>query len=126
MRAPGRQVRQVLLLCALALGVVGMHHLAAPPDGMSHGSCHETHAETPVAAPLASADCGTGAGHGLLHLCMAVLGGSVLLLLGWLLLAVSAGLRGSSTEVRAPGWLDRRVRRPAARSLLTFACVWRI
>jgi hypothetical protein len=137
MRAPGRQVRHVLLLCALALGVLGMHHLAPPPDGMSHGPCHETHAThtgthtgtaagMPVAFPLTSADSGTGAGHGPLHLCMAVLGASVFLLLAWMLLAVSAGFRASSTEIRAPGWRGRRARRPAGRSLLTSVCVWRI
>jgi hypothetical protein len=106
-----------------------MHHLAPPPDEPAHGACHGTHvAAAGMPAPQVSADtvtdAGTDAGHGL-HLCMAVLGGSVFLLLAWLLLAVSTGFR-AGTGFRAPRWRDRRARRPAGRSLLTSVCVWRI
>ena len=70
------------------------------------------------------ADCDTGMGHDLLHLCLAVLGAAAgLLLLAWLLLAIC-------TDAPMAGLLlwVRRVRRPpgpAGRSLLTSLCVLR-
>ena len=56
----GRWVLRLLLLCALALGVVGMHHVAV---WMSHEEpCHEVQAAP--AGPGVVWSAGTGAGHG--------------------------------------------------------------
>ena len=129
--AGGRQVRQLLLLCALALGVIGMHHLALTPHETSTATCHDRHVAImlPIAAPLDPPDARPAgepsAGHDLLHLCLAVLSAAGgFLLLGWLLLAVSSAFRAA--EPRTPVRRGRRLRRPAGRSLLTAVCVLRI
>jgi hypothetical protein len=126
-------MRRGLLLWALALAVLGMHHLAlAPhPAGMA---CHqpvlaETQAGVLLDPPSAmSADePAPGAGHDMLHVCLAVLNvAGWLLLLASLLMAVrrmsppATNLR--PRVVRAAGWPLR----PAGRSLLASVCVLRI
>ena len=99
-----RTVTQWLLLCALFLGVVGMHHVTAESGMLSgHGvvsatSHHQPAPEEPVPSPT----------HDMLHLCVAVLCavGSVLLL-AWLLLRMARPLadrlRSTSAWPRAPG-----------------------
>ncbi|MFI6302785.1 DUF6153 family protein [Amycolatopsis thailandensis] len=71
-----------LLLCVVALGLVGMHHVTA---GSGHGAGHETAAVAmadPCCADTPSHDDG---GHSGLHLCLAVLAAAVLLIVTWLL-----------------------------------------
>jgi hypothetical protein len=131
----GRRTRQVLLLCALALSVIGMHHVPLPPHVTMSVEAHAAampapEATSPVVAATPRArpagDSGTGMGHDLLHMCLAVLyaaGG--FLFLTWLLIAVGAGASALAAGRRP--W-SRRVWRPpraAGRSLLTLVCVMR-
>jgi hypothetical protein len=118
-------LQQVLLLCALAVGLVGMHHLSATTD-------------MPASMPVVSAPvmAGTHAdpapsedhspSHELSHLCQAVLVafGAALLGLSLLLRAFGAQLgvprkmRASPPPERPP---DRR-----GRVVLTCLCVLRV
>lgn len=110
-----RRIQQMLLLCALALSVIGMHHVpAAPPDAPV--AVHAEHQPGP--APADDTE------HELLHLCLVALwttGG--FLFLAWL--SVAAGARARVHAVR------RRLRRtdrppgPYGRLLLTVLCVQR-
>jgi hypothetical protein len=131
----GARARQWLLLCGLALAVVGMHHVPlAPHDTVVHSMAGETHAATlmapaTVAGPLEmflSSDSGTGMGHDMPHLCVAVLcaaGG--LVLLAWLLTVGTNDVPGRDHGLRPPVWQAWRLPRAAGRSLLTFVCVSR-
>lgn len=132
----GRRVRQGLLLCALALAVLGMHHVAfgshGTPDGTPSGGTHaaamtmSTNASMePTAQP--ADDSGTDTGHELMHLCLAVLCATVgLLLLAWLLMAVSARIRPPTDRLPPPMWHTWRLRGTAGRSLLASVCLLRI
>ncbi|SDN35025.1 hypothetical protein SAMN04488074_1512 [Lentzea albidocapillata subsp. violacea] len=112
---------QWVLLCALFLGVVGMHHVSVSND-MSHGSVptsahHPPPSEDPAPQPM----------HEMLHLCVAVLGAVVsLLLLGWLLLRTVRPIAGhvlaSAAWPRAPGRPPPR----GGRDLLGSLCVLRL
>jgi hypothetical protein len=129
-----RRTRQVLLLCALSLSVIGMHHVPLSPHVTMSVEAHGVAMPAPEAAnpvvPTPEArpagDSGTGTGHDLLHMCLAVLwatGG--FLFLAWLLIAVGAGASAPTAGLRP--W-SRRVWRPpraAGRSLLTLVCVLR-
>ncbi|MFF1607594.1 hypothetical protein ACFVYA_07405 [Amycolatopsis sp. NPDC058278] len=126
------KVQQVVLLCALAVCVLAMHHVS-----LSHGM---SDAPSTATAHVASgfgpgmADCAPESGdhdpcmpdglHDLLHLCMAVLyaaGALLLAFLGisWLNTTFSrfAGLRGVARRGRPP---DR-----GGREILTSLCVLR-
>jgi thiol-disulfide isomerase/thioredoxin len=130
-----RRTRQVLLLCALALSVIGMHHVPLSPHVTMSVEAHagampEAEATSPVvvATPQArpAGGSGTGVGHDLLHMCLAVLyaaGG--FLFLAWLLASVTGGAPALKAGLRP--WSRRfwRPPRPAGRSLLTFVCVLR-
>src|SRR5881396_1438559 len=83
----GIRMRRGLLLSALALAVLCMHHLAlAPhPAGMA---CHQTvlagtswSPDVDPPSALSADGPATGSGHDMLHPCLAVLGTA-----GWLLL----------------------------------------
>ncbi len=114
---------QWILLCALFLGVVGMHHVNVS-NGMSlaHGSMstsahHAPPSEDPVPQPM----------HEMLHLCVAVLCAVVsLLLLVWLLLRTARPPTGhvlaSAAWPRAPERLPPR----GGRDLLGSLCVSRL
>jgi hypothetical protein len=127
----GRRTQRLLLLCALALSIIGMHHLAlsshCPPQvtvlaGAHAGPPTATSLSAPAAEARPADDQPTdGTGHDmLLHLCLAVLcaaGG--LLLLAWLSAAV--GTSGVPTgAARSPPWV-----RHAWSLLLTSLCVMR-
>lgn len=117
------RAQQVLLLCALALCVVAMHHVSmakhSPGDAMVH------------AMPTAQVDTGAGehhpdmpdGAHNLLHLCLAVVCAFVALLLTFLAFSqrftvdAAASPRGSPVPGRPP---DRR-----GRVILTSLCVLR-
>lgn len=125
------RVRQVLLLCALTLSVLGMHHVALPSHGtgpsamagesMTIATAPAMTSMTPAAQP--SGDCGTGMGHDLLHLCLVVLGAAaVFLLVTWLLATVDATRADPGT--RRP--LFPPAPRVAGRSLLASVCLLRL
>lgn len=111
------RVRRILLLCALTLSVLGMHHVAAPPQETGHAAVVM---ESTVAAP--ADDPGHGPGHDLLHLCLVVLT-AVLLLAGRLRTATRSTAVGSGTR-RPPSFPRPPV--AAGRSLLTSVCVLRL
>lgn len=114
-------------MCGLALAVVGMHHVplaphCGPPDVGHHDVAV---AATPAASPSPEAgECGMGAGHDLLHLCLVVLSASATLLLAWLPVAthaapgIAAGHRTLITRLRDPPRLS-------GKDLLTSVCVSR-
>ncbi|HEX8869550.1 MAG TPA: hypothetical protein VF821_28065 [Lentzea sp.] len=103
-----RRLTQWVLLCALVLAVVGMHHVAAaetPHAGHSMSQQQEPHE------------------HDLLHLCLAVLVAATVALTAWFLvrtalpqLAALPSETPLSTPQRPP---------PGGRSLLTSLCVLR-
>jgi hypothetical protein len=133
------RVRQVFLLCALAIGIVGMHHLAAGDDMV--GATHQTvMSMTSVSRDIPSsvqAFPGPAAvqhpsapmpSHDLMHLCLAVLGAVGLAMAAlWLLLwvsraAVRCGVASGPRQTRAPDRPpDRR-----GRALLTSFCILRL
>lgn len=124
------RARQVLLLCALTLSVLGMHHVALPPPGAGHSTAAESMTSmtapamegmAPVAQP--SDDSGTGMGHDLLHLCLAVLGAAAVFLLATWLLATMGATRADPGGQRPP---FPRAPRAAGRSLLASVCVLRL
>jgi hypothetical protein len=121
----GRRVRQGLLLCALALAVLGMHHVAFG----QHESPHETHGAvmaTSTNPTQPSDDSGSGTGHELMHLCLAVLSAAGGLLLAWLVVMVGARDHAAPGRVRPPVWHAWRLPATVGRSLLASVCVLRI
>lgn len=120
------RVRQILLLCALTLSVLGMHHVALPPHETGHSAMAEAAMTAPASADMTtvaqpSGDSGTG--HDLLHLCLVVLSAAAVFLLGTLLLATVRETRAGPGD-RRPTF--PRVPRAAGRSLLASVCVLRI
>ncbi len=114
-----------LLLCVVALGLVGMHHVIA---GAGHGGTHETAAVAmadPCCADTPAHD--GGSEHSGLHLCLAVLAAAVLLIVTWLLVRRGRTMvtwksppRGGSVSGRdPPRW------RPVPERL-SFLCVSRV
>jgi hypothetical protein len=132
------RLQQGLLLCVLALAVLGMHHLALAPHQMS---CHQPAAPSSgpagstasgssvvIASPSIQSSDGpaTGTGHDLMHLCLAILStGAWLFLLAWLSTAFGDGGL-DAVRLRVPATRARRRRRSTGRSLLTSVCVLRI
>lgn len=113
-----------LLLCVVALGLVGMHHVIAETG---HGAGHETSAVAmadPCCPDTPSHDDG---GHSGLHLCLAVLAAAVLLIVTWLLVRSGRTVvtwrsrrgGGSATGRDPPRW------RPVPERL-SFLCVLRV
>jgi hypothetical protein len=129
--------QQVVLLFALALGLVGMHELVvlgdnphtAGPASMSVMS----NAAAPAPQMVASADLSplgqhSPASHDVMHLCLAVLCAIVATLLGlWLLLRTPVSNPPGGALARAPstGPPDRPPDR-RGRVLLTSLCVLRV
>ncbi|MFC3453730.1 DUF6153 family protein [Amycolatopsis speibonae] len=116
-----------LLLCVVALGLVGMHHVIA---GAGHGAGHETAAVAmadPCCADTPSHDDGGPAEHSGLHLCLAVLAAAVLLIVTWLLVRTERMVRAGKSRQgggAAPG-RDPPRWRPVLRHL-SFLCVSRV
>lgn len=103
-----RQIRRLLLICALIGGVAFMHHVGAPhtttaPDRPAaaaltvantggHEATSATHGhagglvETDGIAAGHTDDEASAGAHDLLHLCMAVVVSALLVLLGWSLI----------------------------------------
>lgn len=117
-----RTAAQWALLCLLVLGVVGMHHVNVDTGQSGHSAmsvtAHGHHApDEPEPAPT----------HDVLHLCMAVLGAAVsLLLFGWLLLRAVRPMRDEKAATpawpRAPDWPPPL----GGRGLLSSLCVLRL
>lgn len=118
-----RTVTQWLLLCALFLGVVGMHHVTTESSTfsghstVSAGSHDQPAPDEPAPSPT----------HDLLHLCVAILSAvASLLLLAWLLLRVARLLadrtRPTSAWPRAPDHPPP----VGGRDLLSSLCVLRL
>ena len=127
------KVRQVLLLCALAVGVVAMHHVGMA-NAAGGTTMHAMAAAGPqvVTAPAETSSGGHDPGmpgglHDVLHLCLAVLCAAGALLLAvvvflgisWFTTTFSraANSRGSPSRGRPP---DR-----GGRGILTSLCVLR-
>lgn len=124
----GKRVRQGLLLCALALAVLGMHHVAFGQHGTAHeppsGGTHAGAMSTGPAQP--SDDSGSDTGHELMHLCLAVLCAAGGLLLMWLLMGRGTRARPSPGRVRPPLGHAWGLPATVGRSLLASVCVLRL
>jgi hypothetical protein len=126
------RARQVLLLCALTLSVLGMHHVAAPPHETGHAAMSAesmSMAAPAMMTPMAShaqpsGDTGTGVGHDLLHLCFVILTVAAVVLLATWLLPVAGVIRLGSDHRRHP--VFPRPPSAAGRSLLASVCVLRL
>jgi hypothetical protein len=119
----GRRVRQGLLLCALALAVLGMHHVAFGQNQ----SPHDTHGA--VMSTSTSQDQpsdGSDTGQELMHLCLAVLSAAGGLLLAWLVVMIGARAHAASGRIRPTLWHGWRLPATVGRSLLASVCVLRI
>jgi hypothetical protein len=113
----GVRLRRWLLLCALALAVIGMHHVASGTGGPctpdTASAIHSTHLpEASGQTPCPS--------HDMLHMCLAVFvtAGGVLLLVA---IRTAYPPRPAALVARR-----RRRRRTPGRLLLTSVCVLRI
>jgi hypothetical protein len=126
-----------LLLCALAFGLVGMHHLG----WMSHpcGAPAETMASMSDVTPGVTSNQtdvtpgGQAPGHGthhgidnLLHLCLAVLAAGLVLIGLWAQWRRQASASGDTRIPRLPPWRQPPHRPPVPSSLLTSLGVLRL
>jgi hypothetical protein len=120
-----RTGRRGLLLCALALAVLGMHHVAFG----HHESPHETHGAViamSTSPTQPSEDTGSDTGHDLMHLCLAVLSAAGGLLLAWLVVMVGTRAHAAPGRGQPPAWHAWRLPATVGRSLLASVCVLRI
>ncbi|TDD69934.1 hypothetical protein E1262_11225 [Jiangella aurantiaca] len=129
-----------MAVAVLVLGIVVMHHVARPEHDGSGGPGSSAMVDSPTAAVghaegadvSAASDSGVAdgdapsAGHGLLHLCLAVLTAAAVLVVGWLLLARRPWLPMSSfVAFRARPKPSRAPPRPHGSALLMSLCVIR-
>ncbi|GAA3057926.1 DUF6153 family protein [Actinokineospora globicatena] len=84
----GRSIARWVLLSALLLGVVGMHHLTGEPGPTDHPVSHAAHMPPAEQDTTGDAPHEPMSSHDLLHLCLAVLAAAAGLGLVWLLLSV--------------------------------------
>ncbi|RIQ23211.1 hypothetical protein DY240_12825 [Jiangella rhizosphaerae] len=117
---------RLLVLAALLLGIVLMHHVAGAGHADGHSPAHEpaaaAHAEGHDGEPSPSPS-----GHELVHLCLAVLTAAVLVLAGRVLLRRLPPLARRARDAVVT-WPARRVRPPPrlyGSALLTSLCVLR-
>lgn len=117
------KVQRVLLLFALALGVVAMHHVGMA-DAAGGTAIHAMADPGPQAA-TGPGDHDPGGRHEILHLCLAVLGAAGALLLT-VVLFLGVSWR-TTTFLRTTGSRGPpgRARPPDGRSILTSLCVLR-
>lgn len=111
------RARRVLLLCALALAVLGMHHVALPP----HETVHSVMAE-PMTQPSGGTE--TGMEHDLLHLCLVVLCAAAAFLLALWSPATASTARTRPGNDRRP--CLPRAPKAAGRAILSSVCVLRL
>lgn len=126
----------MLLLCVLAFAVLGMHHT---PFLTAHAAMAD---DSPAAAampeapssvsgmlePPSAGDPAPGAGHDLMHLCLAVLlaATGLVLLASWLVTTLSARTHVRRIGARSSTHPGNRSPPRAGRSLLTSVCILRI
>lgn len=133
--SPYRSALRWALLCALAFGVVGMHHLEQP-SGHSVSMASTAHLPgdgTPAAmsspgpleqtsAPVAQKS--GGPMHSMLHLCLAILLGAISLLVAWFVTTVFLLVRRTPFDDPRRHLIRTRRRRPP--DVLSELCVLRL
>ncbi|WP_205629226.1 DUF6153 family protein [Jiangella muralis] len=114
-----RTVSRLLVLAALLLGIVLMHHVAGAGQADGHEVAAAAHAEH-EGEPSPS-------GHGLAHLCLAVLTAAVLVLAGRVRPARLPDVARRARDAVVAGWTHwtRPPPRPHGAALLTSLCVLR-
>jgi hypothetical protein len=127
------RTQRVILLCALALGVLAMHHVNAA--GIVQETVETFVADVPAAATAVASldatpqhpDCPMCGDHDVLHVCLAVLCASAMILLALLALLQTAspftaaaiiGPRGSPRPAPPPG--------EGGRAVIACLCVLRV
>jgi len=128
-RALGRTQR-VVLLCALALGMLTMHHVNAA--GVVHETVKTFAVDSPAAAMTADSTpqppaCPLCGEHDVLHVCLAVLCATTMILLALLALLIfsSASTTAAATGPRgSPG--TRHPPHRGGRAVLACLCVLRV
>lgn len=127
-----KTVSRLLVLAALLLGIVLMHHVAGAGHADGHSPAHETAAASHAGAAAGaegheSKPSPSSSGHGLAHLCLAVLTVAVLALVGRVLLGRLPVLarRARDVVVTVRTRLVRPPPRPYGSALLTSLCVSR-
>jgi hypothetical protein len=125
------KVQQVILLCALAVGLLAMHHVH-----LAHGMSAAATAAGAHVAPGSGSEMGDsarggehhpGMPDGLLHLCLAVLGAAAALLLALVTFLGMSWLTTAFPRSDGPRGSPRRGRPPdgGGREILTSLCVLR-
>lgn len=122
------KVRRILLLFALALGVVAMHHV-----GMANAAGGPASHAMADLAPTAATGSGSaehhpglpGGLHDVLHLCLAVLCAAGALLLTVVLFLAVSWYATKFSRARGSRGSPGRGRPPDGRSILTSLCVLR-
>ncbi|MET8849895.1 DUF6153 family protein [Amycolatopsis sp. NPDC004625] len=121
------RVQRVLLLCALALGVVAMHHVGMA-DAAGGTAIHAMADPGPPAATgsgSGSGDHDPGGLHDVLHLCLAVLCAAGALLLTVVLFLGAARCTTKFSRTIGSRGPPGRGRPPDGRRILTSLCVLR-
>ena len=115
--------QRLILLCALALGVILMHHVNAP-GAMSDTVAIEHVEPSPIAGSSAPHHvCPPCGAHVMTHVCLAVLDGTTLTLL---VLLVFLGFAAGHHEGAAGSRGSPLPGRPPGRAVLTSLCVLRV
>ena len=126
------RTQRLFLLCALALGVILMHHVSAPGAMFSPAETVAQHAEPAPALTVQTSGpdsphhaCALCGAHGMTQACLAILDGTTLLLL---LLASAGFSRLGSTPTPTPHGSPRPSRPPDlhGRAALNSLCVLRV
>jgi uncharacterized protein DUF6153 len=131
------RTQRLFLLCALAFGVILMHHVSAPGAMFDTAETVAEHAEPASAAMVQTTDtsahdhdhdhdCGLCGAHVMTHVCLAILDGMPLLLLVLLAFAGFSGI--GATAAPGPRGSPRPSRPPDlhGRAALTSLCVLRV
>jgi hypothetical protein len=117
-----------MLLCALAIGVIGMHHTvsAAPEHTPMHSTAHTATQSTVTEDHAGIPAYGADTEHGMSHLCKAILTAMAALLLAWLLLRTGRLVSRSAQPCAAVACFGRDPPRAPQPDLLSSLCVLRL